>query len=62
MLLNWLKAALNAVDAGLVEVEAIFLPWLVGTDGRTLREVAIPRLPALLKGSAVGLLPESVGA
>lgn len=52
----WIKAALNAVDAGIVPAEAIFLPWLVGRDGRTVGEVALPRLPSLLQGAADSLL------
>ncbi len=57
VLVLWIKAALNAVEAGLVKPEAIFLPWLVGKDGRTFGEVAVPRLSMLLDGSATKLLP-----
>ena len=53
----WLKAALNAVEAKLVDPAAIFLPFLVGTDGRTFADVALPKLPKLMNGSA-GLLLE----
>lgn len=59
VLLLWLKAALNAVDAGIVSAEALFLPFLEGKDGRTVAEVASPRLADLLKGSAERLLPEA---
>lgn len=52
----WIKAALNAVEAGIVEPAAIFLPWLVGRDGRTVAEVALPRLGKLLEGGAQNLL------
>lgn len=52
----WLKAALNAIDAGLVAAEAIFLPWLVGRDGKTVAETALPRLQKLLAGGADRLL------
>ncbi len=57
-LLLWLKACFNAIEAGLVSAEQVFLPFLVGTDGRTVGDVAIPRLPALLKSSAERLLLE----
>ena len=64
LLLLWIKAALNAVEAGIVPAEAIFLPFLVGQDGRTVGEVALPRLPNLLRGAADSLLlgagPEGV--
>lgn len=43
-----IKAAMNAVEAGIVEPEAIFLPWLVGSTGETFAEVALPRLSELL--------------
>lgn len=60
VLVLWIKAALNAVAAGIVAPEAIFLPWLVGKDGRTFGDVAVAQLPKLLAGSAAWLLP--VGA
>lgn len=52
----WIKAALNAVDSGIIPAEAIFLPFLVGKDGQTVADVALPRLPSLLKGGADHLL------
>lgn len=48
VLLIWIKAALNAVEAGLVSAEAVFLPWLEGYDGRTVAEVALPQIEKLL--------------
>lgn len=56
VLLLWLKAAFNAVDAGLVSAELIFLPFLEGKDGVTVGERALPRMEALLLGSADKLL------
>lgn len=56
MLLLWIKAALNAVEAGIIEPETVFLPWLVGQDGKTVAEVALPRLERLLSGNATTLL------
>jgi hypothetical protein len=54
----WLKAALNAVDCGLVEAETIFLPFLEDRNGKTVAELALPRLGILLEGSAMKLLAE----
>lgn len=59
LLLLWLKASLNAVEAGIVAAEALFLPFLEGKDGATVAEVALPRLSKLLSGSAKQLLPGS---
>lgn len=53
----WLKGVFNAVDAGIVTAETIFLPFFEGHDGKTMAEVALPRLPDLLSGSAKRLLP-----
>lgn len=58
VLLLWLKAAFEAVEEGLVDVEAIFLPFLVGRDGKTFAETALPNLTKLLNSSAAALLPE----
>ena len=52
----FIKAALNAVEDGIISPEQVFLPYLVGRDGRTLAEAAIPRLPQLLAGGDVHLL------
>jgi hypothetical protein len=54
----WLKAALNAVDCGLVEAETLFLPFLEDRNGKTVAELALPRLGILLEGSAMKLLAE----
>ncbi len=52
----WLKAALNAVDSGLVDAETLFLPFLEDRNGKTIAELALPRLGMLLEGSAARLL------
>lgn len=57
LLLLWLKASLNAVREGLVSAEALFLPFLEGTDGRTVAEIAVPRMGMLTTGDASRLLP-----
>jgi len=59
VLLLWLKAALNAVEAGIIDPAVIFLPFLVGRDGRTFGDVAIARLPEILIHDASRLLPEA---
>ena len=56
LLALWIKAALNAVEAGIIPAEVIFLPFLQGADGRTVAETALPRLPTLLSGGATALL------
>lgn len=61
ILLLWLKGCFNAVEAGLVEAEVIFLPFLVGTDGQTVAQAALPRLRMLLEGSAAHLLGSGDG-
>lgn len=56
VLLLWLKGCFNAVDAGLVSAEAIFLPFLLGKDGRTVADVFVPRMTELFAGSADRLM------
>jgi hypothetical protein len=56
VLLLWIKAALNAVDLGIVSAEELFLPFLEGADGKTVGEVAMPRLVKLVGGGANLLL------
>lgn len=57
LLLLWLRAAFHAVAAGLVRAETLFLPFLVGRDGQTFGDAAIPRLRELLRGPASNILP-----
>lgn len=56
LLLLWIKAALNACEAGMVAPEAIFLPFFEGKDGHTVAEVAVPKLPMLIETNAARLL------
>jgi len=44
VLLLWLKAALNAVEAGIIDPALVFMPFLVGNNGKTVGEVLLPRL------------------
>ena len=53
----FLKGAFEAIDNGIITAEQLFLPWLVGRDGRTVGEVVGPRLPALMNDTAAALLP-----
>lgn len=57
LLLLWLKASLNAVDAGLVDAATIFLPWLEDKHGSTVADVILPKLSLLTTGRATRLLP-----
>lgn len=50
LILLWLKAAFNAVDAGIIEASAIFLPFLEGKDGVTVHERVAPQLEAFASG------------
>jgi hypothetical protein len=56
LLALWLKAALNAVAAGIVSAETLFLPFLEDRHGKTVAEIALPRLGNLLEGGAARLL------
>lgn len=60
LLLLFLKAALNAVQDGLIPAEVLFLPFLEGKDGQTVAEIAIPRMKGLLAGSASLLLGSGI--
>lgn len=53
----FLKGAFEAIDNGIISADKLFLPWLVGRDGRTVAEVIGPKLPALMNSSAEALLP-----
>lgn len=59
LLLLWLKACFNAIEAGIISAETVFLPFLVGMDGRTVADAALPRLPMLLADGSNALLPAS---
>lgn len=61
ILLLWIKAALNAVELGIVSAEAIFLPFFEDAHGRTVAEVAVPNLARLLTGGAARLLGTGEG-
>jgi hypothetical protein len=53
----FLKGAFEAIENGIITPEQLFLPWLVGSDGRTVAEAIGPRLPEILNNSATALLP-----
>jgi hypothetical protein len=61
VLLLWLKAAFNAIDSHIISAEELFLPFLEGPDGRTVGQVALPRLRMLLTENADRLLPAKGG-
>lgn len=52
LLLLWLKAAFNAVEAGLLEAETLFLPFFVNAQDESVSDIIIPNLPALMAGKA----------
>jgi hypothetical protein len=58
LLLLFLKGALEAIEAGVISAEQLFLPYLVGADGQTVSEAIQGRLPTILNQSATALLPE----
>lgn len=49
LLLLWLKASFNAIEAGLIQAEALFLPFLEGSDGLTVAEFVLPRIATMLQ-------------
>jgi len=53
----FLKGSFEAIENGVITAEQLFLPWLVGSDGRTVAEVVGPRLGTLVTRSAEALLP-----
>jgi len=57
----FLKGSFEAIENGIITAEQLFLPWLVGRDGRTVGEVIAPRLPSLLSDTAAALLPAPNG-
>lgn len=50
LLLLWLKAAFNAVEAGIVTPETLFMPFFITVDGETVADVILPNLPSLVEG------------
>jgi len=55
----FLKGAFEAIENGIITAAQLFLPWLVGRDGRTVGEVVGEQLPLLMNNSATALLPTS---
>jgi hypothetical protein len=45
ILRDWLKGQITAVECGILSFEAVFMPFMLGTDGRTLIERANDLLP-----------------
>lgn len=50
LLLLWLKAAFNAVEAGIVKPETLFMPFFVTSSGETVADVVLPNLPTFVAG------------
>lgn len=53
ILLLWLKAALNAVEAGIISAETLFLPFIEDQTGQTVAELLVPQFAKI---PHVGLL------
>lgn len=56
LLLLWLKAALNAVDAGIIDASTLFLPFLEDKTGKTVGEIVVPQMAKLPTGKVGRLL------
>ncbi len=56
IMLLWLKAALNAVEAGIIDAETLFLPFLEDKTGQTVAEVLVPKLAQIPSRKIAGLL------
>lgn len=56
LLLLFLKASFCAIDAGIMEASAIFMPFLVCQNGQTMHEIAAPKLAEIVSGNAMALL------
>lgn len=56
-LLYWLRSALDAIDAGVIEPEQVFLPFLVTPTGETVAEIMVPRMRELGAGGLLELSP-----
>jgi hypothetical protein len=48
ILRDWVKGQLTAVECGMMQFEAVFMPYMLGSDGRTVIEhaMAAKMLPA----------------
>lgn len=49
---DWIAAQMALISIGMVRMEQVFLPYVVGSDGRTLYEVAASRGFYLKEGSS----------
>jgi hypothetical protein len=58
LLFLWLKAALEVVEEGIITPEALFMPFFVCKDGRTVYEASVENMPKLISQPAHRLLPE----
>lgn len=46
ILRDWVKGQVTAIETGILSFEAVFLPYMLGSDGRPLYERAQQLLPA----------------
>jgi hypothetical protein len=45
MLRDWIKGQLTAIESGMLQFEAVFMPYMLTADGRTVMEHAAELLP-----------------
>jgi hypothetical protein len=56
----YLLGQFNAIEAGLVTVDEVFLPFIVGPNDRTVSQQLVPRIHELIGKGAATLLPEMI--
>lgn len=61
LLLVWLKASFNAVDAGMIRAEQIFMPFIEDASGQILGDVFADSLPQLDLVGAMKLITVKAG-
>ncbi len=49
-LFYWLQGALDAIDAGIIPAEQLFLPWITDSQGQTFYEAVRPKIDQLNSG------------
>ena len=42
---DWIKGSVTAIEAGILSFEAVFMPFMLTSDGRPLLERAVELLP-----------------
>ena len=55
ILRDWIKGSVAAVEAGILSFDSMFMPFMIGADGRPLLERAIEMLPKPEEAKVVAL-------